>query len=149
MVKFYTRSQRFKIQNDPITMREWIHERDFYTRIQILTKYLTNRRYIFVIEADTLAIQASNREEFKVVVSTAPSSCLVSLNEIVVLLELNAFQMTYNAEGEMLLPIVIHKLGEMTQAVIDYFHGKVQFVASQEGTLDRNSVCIVIYVISL
>ena len=49
-------------------MREWVHERDNYTRIQLLMKYFASRRYIFVIEAELLTIEVANKVEFWVVV---------------------------------------------------------------------------------
>ena len=69
MVKFHTKTDQFRIQNDPITMRNWIFERDHYTRIQAITKYFQSRRYIFVVETDVLRIEAENKQEFTVVVS--------------------------------------------------------------------------------
>ena len=68
LVQFYTAGEIFKIQNDPITMRDWIHERDYYTRVQLLTKYLTSRTYIFVIEVAHLKVESSNTQEFTVAV---------------------------------------------------------------------------------
>ena len=70
LVRFYTAGEIFKIQNDPITMRDWIHERDYYTRVQLLTKYLTSRTYIFVIEVAHLKVESSNTQEFTVAVSS-------------------------------------------------------------------------------
>ena len=43
LVKFQTKAEIFRVQNDPISMKEWIHERDNYTRIQIFTKYFSSR----------------------------------------------------------------------------------------------------------
>ena len=81
MVRFYTKSEIYQIQNDPITMREWVHERDQYTRIQLLTKYFTSRKYIFVIEAQKLKIEASNTQEFFVVVRNAVT-CILFNNSV-------------------------------------------------------------------
>ena len=68
LVRFHTKQEIFQIENDPITMRDWVHEWDHYTRIQLLTKYFSSRKYIFVIEAQKLSIQASNKQEFTVAV---------------------------------------------------------------------------------
>ena len=69
LVKFETKAEIFRVQNDPISMKEWIHERDNYTRIQIFTKYFSSRKYIWLIEAQNLKICALNKQEFPVVVS--------------------------------------------------------------------------------
>ena len=49
-------------------MKDWIFECDHYTRIQVITKYFISRKYIFVVETDVFTIQASNKQEFTVVV---------------------------------------------------------------------------------
>ena len=49
-------------------MKQWVHKRDNYTRIQILTRYFTNIKYIFVVESETLTIEAANKQEFVVTV---------------------------------------------------------------------------------
>ena len=68
-VKFFTKSEIFQIENDPITMRDWVFERDNYTRIQVLTKYFSSRKYIFVVETQMYRIEAGNKQEFQVLVS--------------------------------------------------------------------------------
>ena len=68
-MRFYTKAEVFRIENDPITLRDWVHERDYYTRIQLLTKYFSSRKYIFVIESEMLTIPASNKQEFMISVS--------------------------------------------------------------------------------
>ena len=67
-MRYHTKEEIIRIQNDPITMKDWVYERDNYTRIQILTKYLSSRRYIFVIEAEKLKIELSNKQEHWVAV---------------------------------------------------------------------------------
>ena len=47
LVKFHTKGEIFRIQNDPISMKEWIVERDQYTRIQMLTMFFSSKKYIF------------------------------------------------------------------------------------------------------
>ena len=69
IVKFHTKGQIFRIQNDPITMHDWVHERDYYTRIQLMTKYFSSRKYIFVMECKKLQVESANKQEFLVVVS--------------------------------------------------------------------------------
>ena len=65
---FHSKTEIFQIQNDPITLRDWVHECDNYTRIQLLTKYFSSRKYIFVIEAERLKVEAANKQEFTVAV---------------------------------------------------------------------------------
>ena len=59
----------FQIENDPISMKDWVFEWDNYTRIQVLTKYFSSRKYIFVGESDLFTIEASNKQQFTVMVS--------------------------------------------------------------------------------
>ena len=54
-------------------------ERDHYTRIQLLTKYLPSRRYIFVMEAEKFMIEAVNKQEFWVVVSSMEVNVILLL----------------------------------------------------------------------
>ena len=68
-VKFYSKTEIFQIENDPISMEDWVFERDHYTRIQVMMKYFTSRKYIFVAESQVLTIEASNKVSFTVVVS--------------------------------------------------------------------------------
>ena len=68
LVKFYTKEELFGVANDPITLKDWVYECDNYTRLQLLTRYFSSRRYIFVVEADVLKIQSSNTIEYTVVV---------------------------------------------------------------------------------
>ena len=68
LVDFKTKGQIFSIMNDPITMKQWVHERDLYTRIQMETKLFSSRKYIFVVEAKLLKIQLSNVVELAVMV---------------------------------------------------------------------------------
>ena len=49
-------------------MKDWVFECDYYTRIQVMTKYFPSRKYIFVVESQLLTIEASNKVEFPVVV---------------------------------------------------------------------------------
>ena len=58
------------------------------------------------------------------------------------------FQMTYNAEGEMLLPFVTHK-GPLHEAVSSYFKGHVHLFQTDDGNLDRNSLCLLMLQINL
>ena len=68
LVKFHTKEELFRVENDPITLKDWVYERDNYTRLQLLTRYFSSRRYIFIVEADVLKIQSSNTIEYTVVV---------------------------------------------------------------------------------
>ena len=68
LVDFKTKGQIFSIQNDPITMKQWVHERDYYTRIQIETKLFGSRHYIFLLECKTIKLQVSNVVELSVMV---------------------------------------------------------------------------------
>ena len=78
LVKYHTKGEVFRIQNDPISLRDWVYECNNYTRIQVLTKYFPSRRYIFVMEAEKLAIEAANKQEFWVVVSVGVVNVLLS-----------------------------------------------------------------------
>ena len=62
-MKFHTKRDIFRIENDPISIRDWVYEHDHYTRIQLLTKYFESRKYIFVVEAEKLTIEAANKQE--------------------------------------------------------------------------------------
>ena len=62
-------------------MKDWVFERDNYTRIQLLTKYFSSRQYIFVMEVETLRIEASNTVEFPVIVSVAYYICKIFSTE--------------------------------------------------------------------
>ena len=67
-IKFYMKTEIFQIENDPITMKEWVFEHDNYTCIQVLTKYFSSRKYIFIVKTQVLTIEASNTVKFPVVV---------------------------------------------------------------------------------
>ena len=66
------KTEIFRIENDPITMKDWIFEHDNYTRIQVFTKYFSSRRYIFVVETQKFKIEAENKQEFQVLVTFHP-----------------------------------------------------------------------------
>ena len=46
-----------------------MHERDNYTRIQMLTKYFSSRKYIFVVELENVIIEMHNKIQYPVMVS--------------------------------------------------------------------------------
>ena len=68
LVEFKTKGTIFRIQNDPISIKTWVHERDNYTRIQKRTKQFDCRTYIFVVETKKLDICRGNTVEFEVMV---------------------------------------------------------------------------------
>ena len=67
-VEFKTKGVIFKIVNDPITMKMWVRERDYYTRIQQFTKLFPSRRYIFVIESKNIQLTVTNEVSFEIMV---------------------------------------------------------------------------------
>ena len=69
MVDFKTKTEVFRITNDPISMKTWVYERDNYTRIQKFTKSFCNKTYIFLAEVETLSLTRGNKFEVKCVVS--------------------------------------------------------------------------------
>ena len=73
-MEFKTKTEAFRISNDPISMKTWVFERDNYTRIQKFTKSFCNRGYIFVAEVKELCLSGINKLAFSVVVSTFPAS---------------------------------------------------------------------------
>ena len=64
------RGQIAKIENDPISIRTWIHERDNYTRLYRQPKRYATKKYIFVAEMIVLEISRKNLMQYCVVVST-------------------------------------------------------------------------------
>ena len=56
LVEFHTKGVIFRIENDPITMKLWVFERDHYTRIQKHTKVFPSRKYIFLLETKVLEL---------------------------------------------------------------------------------------------
>ena len=65
---------------------------------------------------------------------------------------LNAFkisqQIVYNAEGEMLIPFVPHK-PDLQDVLIKQFEKQINFFATDDGNLDRNCLCILMYIVIL
>ena len=57
-------------------------------------------------------------------------------------------QIAYNAEGDMLIPFVLHK-PDFQQVLIRHFEKEINFFATDDGNLDRNCLCIILYIISL
>ena len=57
-------------------MKQWVHKRDFYTRIQLNTKKFSSRQYIIVIEAKALTVKANNVVELEVMVSECGRICM-------------------------------------------------------------------------
>ena len=55
----------------------------------------------------------------------------------------------YNAEGELLIPFVIHKHRQIPEVLSKHFFRKVQFFPTEDGKLDHNCLCIAIHVIQL
>ena len=55
-----SRSEVLHIENDPISLKTWLHERDNYTRISRMPKRFATRRYIFIIEVLVLEISRKN-----------------------------------------------------------------------------------------
>ena len=60
----------------------------------------------------------------------------------------NGLQMTYNVDGEMLLPFVTHK-GSLPDAVTTFFKGKLHLFQTDDGNLDCNSLCLVLLQLNL
>ena len=58
----------FQIQNDPLTICDWVHERDHYTRIQKNSKIFASRKYIFVVECKPLTISVANEIMMQILV---------------------------------------------------------------------------------
>ena len=56
--------------------------------------------------------------------------------------------MTYNAEGEILLPFVTH-LPDIPQAVLDHFDQKINFFKTHDGNMDRNTLSLLMLSIKL
>ena len=44
-------------------------EIDQYTRIQMLTTYFSSKKYIFLVEVETLKVKSENEVQYSVVVS--------------------------------------------------------------------------------
>ena len=68
LVNFKTKGNIFQIQNDPISMKSWVKERDVYTRIQINTKSFESRMYIFVLETKMLTVSVENTMQMQIMV---------------------------------------------------------------------------------
>ena len=68
-MEFKSKGEIFRIQNDPISMKAWIKERDGYTRIQNHSKYFLDKKYIFIVEVQNLDISLANEQNNPVVVS--------------------------------------------------------------------------------
>ena len=58
------------IENDPITFKCWIYERDYFTRFVRMPKRYATRDYIFLIEAVVLEIQRGNTLQYVLIVSS-------------------------------------------------------------------------------
>ena len=113
LVDFKTKGQVMRIQNDPITMKMWVHERDNYTKIQKFDTLFPSKEYIFVLEAKELPIPAC---EFSFL-----------------------GQMIYNAKGDMMKPFIIHK-GQIVNAVQTYFQEDMVFCKTKDGNLSESVI---------
>ena len=67
-MEFKTKGVIFKIKNDPITMKSWVKERDEYTRIQLFSKLLPSRQYIFVVEAKPIELDVGVKKNLAILV---------------------------------------------------------------------------------
>ena len=91
---FKSKREIFWIQNDPITIKDWVHERDYYTRIQMLTKYFSSRKYIFDVELENVVIEMHNKIQYPV---------MVSLPEVFILRNVSCHENSYlktNCNGQ-------------------------------------------------
>ena len=68
LVEFHSRQTIFRIKNDPISMKVWVHERDTYTKIQKETRLFPNKMYIFVLEITDLQVVLGNKIAVKTLV---------------------------------------------------------------------------------
>ena len=65
---FFTKGVIFQIENDPITMKLWVYERDYYTCIQKKNKVFDSKEYIFLVESRRLEISVGNKIDLCIVV---------------------------------------------------------------------------------
>ena len=78
-MEFHTKGAIFQIENDPITMKLWVFERDHYMCIQKENKIFSSRKYIFVIECRHVQLMAGNKIDKIVVVCFSMASHLFLL----------------------------------------------------------------------
>ena len=60
-----------------------------------------------------------------------------------------SFQLAYNTEGEMMIPLVIHKHGQIPDVLLKHFKGKINFFPTEDGKIDRNIMSIQLHLIKL
>ena len=68
-VTLSTHNEILKIENDPITLKEWIYERDYFTRYVRMPKRYATKNYIFIIEPIVMEIARSNTLQYLIIVS--------------------------------------------------------------------------------
>ena len=51
-----------------------------------------------------------------------------------------SFQFTYNAEGKMLKPLMLHS-GDVTPFIEDFYGRQMEFLKTESGLIDRDAVC--------
>ena len=54
-------------------------------------------------------------------------------------MSLSYIQLVYNADGEMLIPIVIHD-GSMSDALCEHYGGKVGFIETDDGQMNYETL---------
>ena len=69
LVTFRTKGIIFRLKNDPITMKSWVHEHDFYTKIQKTTKAFPAKVLIMVLETSVLELSLENKISLHVLVN--------------------------------------------------------------------------------
>ena len=142
-VQLLSKKQILDIENDPITFKCWIYERDYFTRFVRMPKRYATKDYIFVIEAVVVEICRGNTLQYLVIVSTLKlkkrtftnSNSQACFTKVIF-----PKQFTYNAHGKMLKPLVLHS-GEANGFIVDFYRKKMDFLKTDSGMIDKNSVC--------
>ena len=63
-----SKAQIMKIENDPVSIKSWIYERENYTRLYRQPKRYATKKYIFVMELIVFEIQRKNLLQYCVMV---------------------------------------------------------------------------------
>ena len=48
-----------------------------------------------------------------------------------------------------MIPLLIHKHGQMPKVLVKHFKGRINFFPTEDGKMDRNILCIQLYIINL
>ena len=137
-----------KYKYDDISLAEWSFDNDRYIRENNNGALCESTESIFIVECGELIWKGEKDLSFLVVVNNS-NFCGYLLDKFKLIVQIQiqcyleklsvSFQIPYNAAGQIIQPIVVHK-GEIVEKVSDYFKSRIVCLGTQDGDLNFNVI---------